>query len=603
MAGSSIEAPNPTTSNLPDMAESTQVRRPQSVWLIAAVVVFLALGFALFRSTGQDDSYISYWPAHALAHYGRIVNYTGEAVEQSSSMLWVLMLGALAAVTHAPVPLLGPLLSIAGGVLSLVMVARLAGRIGSNVVPYAVLLAGTATYLLYWSYSGMEASFVGVCTAWLTTVYADYLAGKRSRKFEIAAATLSSILIRPEMGFVLVTLLVGLLGVLWARRRKELIEGAAFKVLAQRVGLLALLVIGLSVGVAAARIGYFHSPVPEPVLVKGGRHPSINQGLSYLFATLSYPVALPFTCLLLLGIGWALVDVMSPRKLNLVRLVCTMMLCSYGAFIVWVGGDWMLAGRFLVHILPVGLVLAADALSSLGPPQRVRAIGLTIVLAQAVGAAWFAGKFAVGTSLRSPVAAVAPDLRSSLTWFDQTNRLFLRDAPVAEALDRVIVRLNGAGRPVVHLFSGQMGIVMYRIALRHFGQIDVTDRHGLADRRLAGCFLAKGRPRLTNGLLVSYPWFLMHQKELESGCRIPSPDIIYDIEAAGEQSRALAIQQNGYALVYHRLCNVPQNRDWPHGDRIPVQEFIAVRRDLLPLTGLHEVAANPDRGVTRGAGR
>src|SRR5204862_487427 len=68
----------------------------------AAMGVFLIIGFLFLRSTGQDDAYISYWPAHTLAHYGRIINYTGEAVEQSSSMLWVLVLGALAFITRAP---------------------------------------------------------------------------------------------------------------------------------------------------------------------------------------------------------------------------------------------------------------------------------------------------------------------------------------------------------------------------------------------------------------------------------------------------------------------------------------------------------------------
>src|SRR5258708_5379819 len=98
-------------------------------WVGAAIAVFVLVGILLFRSTGQDDAYITYWPAHTLAHYGRIINYSGEAVEQSSSLLWVLLLGACAFVTRAPVTLLGPLLSIAGGALAVVMASRLATRL------------------------------------------------------------------------------------------------------------------------------------------------------------------------------------------------------------------------------------------------------------------------------------------------------------------------------------------------------------------------------------------------------------------------------------------------------------------------------------------
>src|SRR5579872_3509203 len=90
----SRDTPETIESTKPDLDMKGGGRQ---IWLVAAAVaIFLALGFVFFRSTGQDDSYISYWPAHTLARYGSIVNYSGDAVEQSSSLLWVLMLGGLA---------------------------------------------------------------------------------------------------------------------------------------------------------------------------------------------------------------------------------------------------------------------------------------------------------------------------------------------------------------------------------------------------------------------------------------------------------------------------------------------------------------------------
>src|SRR5206468_8102680 len=109
------------------------------------VAFSVVAGAVLFGSTAQDDSYISYWPAHTLANFGRIVNYNGEAVEQSSSLLWVLCLGLFAFISRLSVPLLGPLLSIAGGALAIWISSRLAARIGGRVQTYAVLLAATAT--------------------------------------------------------------------------------------------------------------------------------------------------------------------------------------------------------------------------------------------------------------------------------------------------------------------------------------------------------------------------------------------------------------------------------------------------------------------------
>src|SRR5579859_1571474 len=147
MAGDSIDASHvtkpgdspPATERSGFAVAGVRSNAVPAAWLVgAAVVVFLVLGFALFRSTGQDDSYISYWPAYALAKFGRILNYNGEALEQSSSLLWVLILGVLTAITRVPVPLLGPLLSIAGGILAVVVASRLAARLDRRVYAYAV---------------------------------------------------------------------------------------------------------------------------------------------------------------------------------------------------------------------------------------------------------------------------------------------------------------------------------------------------------------------------------------------------------------------------------------------------------------------------------
>ena len=54
-------------------------------------LAFLATGALLFPSSGRDDVYITYGPALALAETGSISNWNGEAVEQSSSLLDVVL--------------------------------------------------------------------------------------------------------------------------------------------------------------------------------------------------------------------------------------------------------------------------------------------------------------------------------------------------------------------------------------------------------------------------------------------------------------------------------------------------------------------------------
>lgn len=58
-------------------------------------------------SAGRDDAFITYWAAHAIARFGEIVNYDGDRVEQSSSLLHTVILAILHAVTGVNLPTLG----------------------------------------------------------------------------------------------------------------------------------------------------------------------------------------------------------------------------------------------------------------------------------------------------------------------------------------------------------------------------------------------------------------------------------------------------------------------------------------------------------------
>jgi len=147
---------------------------------------FVAFGFVFFRSTGQDDSYISYWPAHALAHYGRIINYSGEQSSRVRACSGFSMLGSLAFLTRAPVPLLGPAALHCRRALAIVMASPARGASGPACVSLRRVSHSDGDVFMYWSLQCMESSFAAVmyCLAWLWPIRIT-LAGLRTRKIEI----------------------------------------------------------------------------------------------------------------------------------------------------------------------------------------------------------------------------------------------------------------------------------------------------------------------------------------------------------------------------------------------------------------------------------
>ena len=96
-------------------------------WFLAAAIgCFLIFGILLLPSTGRDDTHITYWAAHSLANFGEIVNYSGDRVEQSSSLLLVVALAVLGWIIPLPLTELGWLFSVLFGVGTLLVSARLA---------------------------------------------------------------------------------------------------------------------------------------------------------------------------------------------------------------------------------------------------------------------------------------------------------------------------------------------------------------------------------------------------------------------------------------------------------------------------------------------
>jgi hypothetical protein len=53
--------------------------------------LLILAGFLIHGASGHDDPHINFWFSHTLLEYGQLVNYNGDRVEQTTSLLLVLM--------------------------------------------------------------------------------------------------------------------------------------------------------------------------------------------------------------------------------------------------------------------------------------------------------------------------------------------------------------------------------------------------------------------------------------------------------------------------------------------------------------------------------
>src|SRR5262249_46170964 len=155
------------------------------LWLLPLLPV---LGFVLYGSTGRDDAYITYWAADALRNTGRITNYNGQKVEQSSSLLHVLILAATGWLPRLPIPTVAPWLAIGAGSLCAPVGYVLCGRLDRGGRWVAATLVGTLPPLVYWSFGGLEVSLATLLVLVATLVVVKVTEGSSPSRVAVAAS-------------------------------------------------------------------------------------------------------------------------------------------------------------------------------------------------------------------------------------------------------------------------------------------------------------------------------------------------------------------------------------------------------------------------------
>jgi len=293
-----------------------------------------------------DDAYISFRYARNLVEGHGLVFNIGERVEGYTNFLWTVLLAPFIGIGIPPAPV-SALLGLAFGGVTLWLVRREGERIGEPWIGAIamVFLALDGSFAL-WSVAGMETlmftclTFIGA-TAYLHERSSSSRWPLSGLLFALAALT------RPE-GVMLFAVTVG------HQALGHLLEGR--HPLQRRDIVRVLLFVTLWGGYFLGRWWYYGSLLPNTFYVKvdpGGTWEQFMRGWCYLLTFahlhLGYIVWVPLV-LLFLRRG---VDRRSSYALGIIGV--------YGAYVLYVGGDWSV-GRFLVPVLPFFYLLLAQGL-------------------------------------------------------------------------------------------------------------------------------------------------------------------------------------------------------------------------------------------------
>ncbi len=511
----------------------TGPRRP--IARAVPLFVLLALGFLLFPSSGRDDSHITYWESHTLVRMGSIVNGNGVPLEQSSSLLLVLLLAALHALTTISLPTLGAIVSIAFAALSVRRCVRVARVLDPELEWPIWLLVPMIPSLIFWAYSGMETTLVAFLLLGLMEATYRCAMGETERAWLPAIGWIAALLLaRPESPFTL-ALSLGASAVVFALAR----ESAR----AKRMLVLVAAVLAMTAILLAWRRHTFGSFFPLPTEAKTERGKGmIVRGILYVLREGCGAAGVLVIAMGLRAATW----IRNPKSAfdHPMRALIHVFGAVQLSFVATAGGDWMEGGRFFVAMTPLATLSVVDFLHH----RAWRSWGIAaIALLHAYGVVALAIRFD-GMLWRFPTPD--PLLNKGYSFFETHNferRNFLLAMPAAEkAIADVRAR---TGRPAV-LLSKYAGVPFYYLARDHFGEVELLDFQGLATAHFTRCALTRSMRHDYLGVRIPYETYLERREEFKRVCGVPEPDIIFDgYYASLDVGREQVLERFGYRIV------------------------------------------------------
>ena len=559
-----------------------------ALYLVPPFVLIL-ISLTLFPSAGRDDAHITYWSAYSLVNFGDILNYNGLRLEQSSSLLHVLILAGVMKLTGLSPPISGGIISILCGALSVVYAQRLTSLFASGRWALtAGVLTACSVYFAYWTTSGMETTLAALC---IVTFLFYCVRCIRSPGFTIPPISLwiltpLVILVRPEAPIVLVLAVLAFFAFVSIVNRPPIMdETAETKALIRKAVYVLILVAAFSLLIFLLRFLYFGQLFPQPEAAKsdGLSIVSMLRGAYYLYEHVFVHPEMVLLVLLAGGAGLRVLystrDAISDPVISLPIGFVTV----YFAFILLSGGDWMEGGRFLVPIVPVLAALAVLGVSTVTKERFIIITLSALVLLEVVGLVAFARQDSTSVPIWHSPKMPSDVVISDLSWFEKMNRINIRDIQVLAELDSLVTSLRETRSETITIMSGQMGMVAYYITREHFGSVQFVDRFGLTTAHIMSCELTSRLPARPLGRQLELETYFNNREALHTKCTMPEPMIIFDIDSVGAKRQKL-VSQNGYVVVYSQTGDV-QGHSILEGRRVRADEFIAVRKDLASLIG------------------
>src|SRR5262245_2091896 len=154
---------------------------------------------------------------------------------------------------------------------------------------------------------------------------------------------------------------------------------------------------------------------------------ALEEGLAYLRIHAFNRFGLPLWILALCGMGATFFRALTGVTFSGPETIVALFLVVQMAFVVLAGGDWMEAGRFIVHVMPVVAILALTFLARVAPRKALVPVGLVLIGFNLGGTLNLARYGSTGRPIWTVSSSASG--AESFSWFEYANRTHQRDIP------------------------------------------------------------------------------------------------------------------------------------------------------------------------------
>ena len=434
-AGRGVPAGGPgrgVTAGGPSTAATTVMALALPLALLAGAAYSLVLARS-FGFNNVDDAYIAFRYGQNLMQGHGLVFNLGDRVEGYTSFLWTLLLApftrARADIAWFSIPLgIAASLGTIAGVA--VHARRLIAKGAHPWLAFAPLILALDNSHAFWAISGLETSLFTCLLVWSSHLVIDGVDAARAALGGLLLGLM--VLTRPEGALFAGALVAWRFTQHDPRARRDAAVSAAA-------------VAAVVVPHLLWRFAYYGDWVPNTFRVKVSLgYPSLRLGATYLGNFVMWRNAAPIVALLSLA----------PPEVRRRQSVYWLLVAPYLAYVFVVGGDWQVANRFMVPVLPFLILIAMDALLALVSLAPARAAALA-----AWGLAMIAGSYlhaeSYGMVRRNDNVAVEGQRKHFGQW------------------------LHGTLEPGSLIAAGPAGAIPY------YSHLPCLDMWGLTDRHIA----------------------------------------------------------------------------------------------------------------------